>query len=118
MTIAFPVSGSFVNYAGRWVDPALAFGAGFAEWLVSIFLCICLVVFFLPNKFFAWLQSIGSLVKIILFVFVIFLSLALIAGAGPTGSVKDGSYWREGKAFQNGFMVMIRHSRLTMLIGD
>ncbi|KAI8274850.1 hypothetical protein K4K60_009200 [Colletotrichum sp. SAR11_57] len=33
MTIAFPVSGSFVNYAGRWVDPALAFGAGFAEWL-------------------------------------------------------------------------------------
>ncbi|KAF4827568.1 Amino-acid permease GAP3 [Colletotrichum tropicale] len=133
MTIAFPVSGSFVNYAGRWVDPALAFGAGFAEWLgwiavfaaeaeffvvlieywttavphaalISIFLCICLVVFFLPNKFFAWLQSIGSLVKIILFVFVIFLSLALIAGAGPTGSVKDGSYWREGKAFQNGFM--------------
>ncbi|KAI8234572.1 hypothetical protein K4K54_008111 [Colletotrichum sp. SAR 10_86] len=24
---------TFVNYAGRWVDPALAFGAGFAEWL-------------------------------------------------------------------------------------
>ncbi|KAI8293969.1 hypothetical protein K4K56_003403 [Colletotrichum sp. SAR 10_98] len=117
MTIAFPVSGSFVNYAGRWVDPALAFGAGFAEWLVSIFLCICLVVFFLPNKFFAWLQSIGSLVKIILFVFVIFLSLALIAGAGPTGSVKDGSYWREGKAFQNGFMVMIRHSPI-WAVGD
>jgi amino acid transporter len=33
MTIAFPVSGNFVDYADRFVDPALAFGAGFAEWL-------------------------------------------------------------------------------------
>jgi amino acid transporter len=33
MTIAFPVSGNFIDYADRWVDPALAFGAGFAEWL-------------------------------------------------------------------------------------
>ena len=33
MTIAFPTSGNYVDYAGRWVDPALAFGAGFAEWL-------------------------------------------------------------------------------------
>ena len=33
MTIMFPTSGSFVDYAARWVDPALAFGAGFAEWL-------------------------------------------------------------------------------------
>lgn len=33
MTIAFPVSGNYIDYADRWVDPALAFGAGFAEWL-------------------------------------------------------------------------------------
>jgi amino acid transporter len=33
MTIAFPVSGNFIDYADRFVDPALAFGAGFAEWL-------------------------------------------------------------------------------------
>lgn len=33
MTIAFPVSGNFINYADRWVDPALGFAAGFAEWL-------------------------------------------------------------------------------------
>lgn len=33
MTIAFPTSGNFVDYADRWVDPSLAFGAGFAEWL-------------------------------------------------------------------------------------
>jgi amino acid transporter len=33
MTIAFPVSGNYIDYADRWVDPALAFGAGFVEWL-------------------------------------------------------------------------------------
>lgn len=33
MTIIFPTSGNFIDYADRWVDPALAFGAGFAEWL-------------------------------------------------------------------------------------
>lgn len=33
MTIAFPTSGNYIDYAYRWVDPALAFGAGFAEWL-------------------------------------------------------------------------------------
>ncbi|KAH8666070.1 amino acid permease-domain-containing protein [Ilyonectria robusta] len=133
MTVAFPTSGNYIDYAGRWVDPSLAFGAGFAEWfgwiavfaaeaeffvvlvdywaegavpqaaLLSIFLVICLVVFVLPNKAFAWLQCIGSLVKIVLFIIIIGLSLALIGGAGPTGSVSDGSYWRNGLAFQNGF---------------
>jgi hypothetical protein len=33
MTIAFPTSGNYVDFADRWVDPALAFGAGLAEWL-------------------------------------------------------------------------------------
>ncbi|KAF5013786.1 hypothetical protein FDECE_204 [Fusarium decemcellulare] len=133
MTIAFPVSGNFIDFAGRWVDPALAFGAGFAEWLgwvsvfaaeaeffvvllgywgqdavphaalISIFLVGCLVVFLMPNRVFAWLQCFGSLVKIVLFIFVVFLSIALIAGAGPNGVYHDGAYWRDGKAFQNGF---------------
>lgn len=33
MTIAFPVSGNFIDYADRFVDPALSFAAGFAMWL-------------------------------------------------------------------------------------
>jgi amino acid permease len=37
MTILYPTSGNFVDYAGRWVDPAIAFGAGFAEWLGDTF---------------------------------------------------------------------------------
>ena len=33
MTIAFPTSENYIDYADGWVDPALAFGAGVAEWL-------------------------------------------------------------------------------------
>lgn len=36
MTIAFPTSGNFIDYADRWVDPSLAFGAGLAEWFGKI----------------------------------------------------------------------------------
>ncbi|KAL4775706.1 amino acid permease-domain-containing protein [Aspergillus nidulans var. acristatus] len=130
MTIAFPTSGSYIDYADRWVDPALAFGAGLAAmtavfaseatffvvlvdyWaegvipeaaVLSIFIVICLAVFFLPNTYFAWLQYFGSLVKVFLFVFFVIISLAIIGGAGPTDSVKDGSTWMELPAFKNGF---------------
>lgn len=33
MTIAFPVSANFIEYADRFVDPALAFAAGISMWL-------------------------------------------------------------------------------------
>ncbi|KAH6993089.1 amino acid permease-domain-containing protein [Fusarium venenatum] len=133
MTIAFPVSGNYIDYASRWVDPALAFGAGFAEWLgwtavfaaeaaffvvlvdywaqgrvpqgalISIFLVICLIVFLLPNNAFAWLQCFGSLVKFALFVFVVIFSIVLFAGAGPDRDHEWGASWHNGLAFQNGF---------------
>ena len=32
MTIAFPISGNIFDYADRFVDPSVAFAAGFAEW--------------------------------------------------------------------------------------
>lgn len=37
MTIAFPTSGNYIDYADRWVDPALGFGAGLAEWLGKLY---------------------------------------------------------------------------------
>lgn len=69
---------------------------------------ICLAVFFLPNTYFAWLQYFGSLVKVFLFVFFVIISLAIIGGAGPTGSVKDGSTWTDLPAFKNSFGVCTR----------
>jgi amino acid transporter len=37
MTIAFPTSGNFIDFAARFVDPAWAFSAGMAEWLGMVF---------------------------------------------------------------------------------
>ncbi|KAJ6022824.1 uncharacterized protein N7446_013176 [Penicillium canescens] len=133
MTIAFPVSGNYIDYADRWVDPALAFGAGFAEWLgwtaivaseagffnilvqywsegsmplaatISIFLFVCLVIFTLPNKVFAWFEYATSLIKIVIFLIIIVLSLALVLGAGPNGYLHHGDTWKTLPAFLNGF---------------
>lgn len=33
MTIAFPTPGNFIDYADRFVDPALSFAAGFSMWI-------------------------------------------------------------------------------------
>ena len=133
MTIAFPVSGNFIDYADRFVDPALAFGAGFAEWLgwvavigaeatffnvliqywaegsfpeaasISIFLFLCIVIFTLPNNVFAWFEYVTSLIKIFLFLLIIVVSLAITLGAGPKGYVHHGSTWTDLPVFKNGF---------------
>lgn len=133
MTIAFPTSGNYIDYAGRWVDPALAFGAGFAEWLgwasivaseaaffniliqfwadgdfpkaasLTIFLVTTCAIFVMPNTVFAWFEYFTSLIKITLFLLIILLSLAIVCGAGPKGYVHDGSTWRDFPAFKNGF---------------
>ncbi|KAM6527844.1 hypothetical protein FALCPG4_008882 [Fusarium falciforme] len=166
MTIAFPVSGNYIDYADRWVDPALAFGAGFAEWLgklsepltirnfsnkttgwtaivsaeagffnilvqywaegsfplaatITIFLVACLVIFLLPNKVFAWFEYVTSLIKIFLFLIIITLSLALVCGAGPNGTVHHGETWTELPAFLNGFSGFANCALLaTWAVGD
>ncbi|KAF7550722.1 hypothetical protein G7Z17_g5515 [Cylindrodendrum hubeiense] len=119
MTIAFPTSGNFIDYTDRWVDPALAFGAGFAEWLVTIFIVVTAAIFFLPNKAFAWFEYITSLIKVALFVLIIILGIALVAGAGPEGSVHDGSNWTELPAFKNGFFGFANCALLaTWAVGD
>ncbi|KAK7408937.1 hypothetical protein QQX98_008881 [Neonectria punicea] len=149
MTIGFPTSGNYIDYAGRWVDPALAFGAGFAEWLgwtavvgaeavffdilikywspdgiplaasLTIFTFATLAIFLLPNKAFAWFEYVTSIIKIFLFLMIILLSIALVAGAGPTGKVHDGAYWRGLPVFKNGFFGFANAALLAVwAVGD
>ena len=33
ITIGFPTTGNYIDYADRFVDPALAFAAGFSMWI-------------------------------------------------------------------------------------
>ncbi|OMP88776.1 putative amino-acid permease, partial [Diplodia seriata] len=124
MTVAFPVSGNFVNYAQRWLDPSLAFAAGFAEWLgwtavssaeatvftvivnywakesvheavwLTVFMVFVVGLFLLPNRYFAYYEYFAGLLKIIGLTIVIIVSIVIIAGGGPTGRVHNGEYWR------------------------
>ncbi|CBF77165.1 hypothetical protein AN4604.2 [Aspergillus nidulans FGSC A4] len=86
MTIVSPTSGSYIDYADRWVDPALAFGAGLAEWLGWT------AVFASEATFFAFLVDYWTKDVI--------PEAALLGGAGLTGSVKDGSTWTDLPAFK------------------
>ncbi|KAM0794852.1 amino acid permease/ SLC12A domain-containing protein [Usnea florida] len=149
MTIAFPTSGNYIDYADRWVDPALAFGAGFAEWLgwtsivaseaaffniliqfwangdfpkaasLTIFVVTTCVIFSMPNKIFAWFEYFTSLIKIVLFMLIILLSLAIVCGAGPKGYVHHGSTWTDYPPFKNGFSGFAHAALLaTWAVGD
>lgn len=74
---------------------------------MSIFCVLCLAIFALPNKVFAWFQYIGSMVKVILFLLLVPLCLALIGGAGPKGFVHHGETWTSLPAFKNGIKVRL-----------
>ncbi|KAJ5330169.1 hypothetical protein N7452_010559 [Penicillium brevicompactum] len=95
MTIAFPVSGNYIDYADRWVDPALAFGAGFAEWLGWTAIVAAEAGFFNVLVQY-WAEGSIPLPATM-------LSLALVLGAGPTGSIHHGDTWTSLPPFLNGF---------------
>lgn len=72
---------------------------------MTLFVVATAVIFALPNKVFAWFEYVTSIIKIFLFLIIILLGIALIAGAGPNGTVHNGSTWTELPAFKNGFFV-------------
>lgn len=71
---------------------------------VTIFVAATLLIFVMPNTVFAWFEYVSSIIKILLFLLIIFTSLAIIGGAGAQGPL-DGSYWRDLPVFKNGFSV-------------
>ncbi|KAL3474347.1 amino acid permease/ SLC12A domain-containing protein [Aspergillus californicus] len=133
MTIAFPTSGNFIDYADRFVDPALAFAAGFSMWIgwtaiiaseatffsvivnywardsvneavwLTIFLVLMFIIFSLPNAVFGWFEYFTAIMKILVLIIFIIVGVALVFGAGPNGTTHHGENWQDGKAFLNGF---------------
>ncbi|KAL4966281.1 amino acid permease/ SLC12A domain-containing protein [Aspergillus stella-maris] len=133
MTIAFPTSGNFIDYADRFVDPALAFAAGFSMWIgwtaiiaseatffsvivnywarervhegvwLTIFLVLMFIIFSLPNVVFGWFEYFTAILKILVLIIFIIVGVALVFGAGPEGTVHHGENWQDGQAFLHGF---------------
>ncbi|CAI7664434.1 unnamed protein product [Penicillium crustosum] len=148
MTISFPTSGNFIDYADRFVDPAVAFAAGFSMWIgwtaiiaseatffsvivnywakesvpevvwLTIFLIIMFIMFSLPNTVFGWFEYFTSILKIFALILFIVVGIALIFGAGPHGSLHHGQVWQD-EAFLNGFKGFGNSVLLAILaIGD
>lgn len=62
-----------------------------------------IAIFCVPVTIFAWFEYFTAILKVIaLFTFLV-TGLCLVLGAGPSGQVHDGSTWRHGLAFYNGF---------------
>ncbi|CAI7624658.1 unnamed protein product [Penicillium glandicola] len=133
MTISFPTSGNFIDYADRFVDPAMSFAAGFSMWIgwtaiiaseatffsviinywakesvheavwLTLFLVLMFVIFSLPNVVFGWFEYFTSILKIMVLLIFMIVGIALIFGAGPEGTMHHGETWQDGQAFLNGF---------------
>lgn len=61
-----------------------------------------------PNRVFAEVQYVVSVLKVFILLLFIATSCAMISGAGPTGKVHDGEYWRDLPAFLHGVKVRKR----------
>ena len=68
----------------------------------------------MPNTIFAWFEYFTSLIKIVLFMLIIILTLAIVCGAGPKGYMHNGATWTDFPAFKNGFSVRIACLNLTL----
>lgn len=62
---------------------------------MTIILIITFAVHACPNRVFAEVQYATALVKVAMMLIFIGTSCAMLAGAGPTGTVHNGQYWRE-----------------------
>ncbi|KAL2392071.1 Amino-acid permease GAP1 [Exophiala dermatitidis] len=132
LAVHYPVSGSFVSYASRFVDPALGFAVGWQYWgcwiavfaveatafaiiidywnhpmptaaAITIFLGITCFINFMPVRAFGEAEFYTSSIKVISVIMFIIVALVLIGGGGPTGQKYDGSYWLDPGAFAQGF---------------
>ncbi|RDW57794.1 AAT family amino acid transporter-3 [Coleophoma crateriformis] len=132
----FPTSGSFIDHAGRFVDPALGFAIGFTEWfgaitviaaeaavfpvvisywttsvssggMMTVYLVVVFAFHVMPNKWFAEFEFVTGAAKILLMVIVILVMIAICAGAG-NGDEYIGQNYNTLELFPYGFKGVAR----------
>ncbi len=77
---------------------------------VTIILIITFGIHACPNRVFAEVQYATSVLKVVVLLIFIFTSAAMIGGAGPTGKVHNGEYYRELPPFLHNVKVCKVHS--------
>lgn len=131
LAITFPVSGAFVTYNSRFVDPSWGFAMAWnyaMQWLVvfplelvaaaivvqywndeinsaafvAIFWVVIVAINFFGVKGYGEAEFAFSAVKVIAVIGFIFLGIILAAGGGPNKEYIGGRYWANPGAFSNG----------------
>lgn len=83
---------------------------------VTIILIITFGIHACPNRVFAEVQYATSVLKVVVLLIFIFTSAAMVGGAGPTGKVHDGEYWRDLPAFLHNVKVCLTIPHVQMRV--
>ncbi|GMG40126.1 unnamed protein product [Ambrosiozyma monospora] len=132
LAVAFPVSGSFVQYNTRFISSPWGFTMtwnyvmGWAvtlplelvaasmtikywddktnpcAWVTIFFVVISLINFF-GVRGYGEAEFFMSLIKVLAIIGFIILGIVLICGGGPQGGYLGGTYWQNPGAFSHGF---------------
>ncbi|EEQ36639.1 General amino-acid permease GAP2 [Clavispora lusitaniae] len=132
LAITFPVSGAFVTYSTRFIDPSWGFAMAWnyaLQWLVvfplelvaaaiavsywddktnpaaycAAFYVFIVVINFFGVKGYGEAEFVFSAIKVTAVVGFIILGIVLVCGGGPKGGYIGGKYWHHPGAFNNGF---------------
>ncbi|GMG39859.1 unnamed protein product [Ambrosiozyma monospora] len=132
LAVAFPVSGSFVQYNTRFISSPWGFCMAWnyaLQWLVvlplelvaasitikywnkdissaawvAIFYVLVAVINFFGVRGYGEAEFVFSMIKVIAVVGFIILGIILVCGGGPKGGYLGGLYWHKPGAFAHGF---------------
>ncbi|EGW31244.1 uncharacterized protein SPAPADRAFT_61817 [Spathaspora passalidarum NRRL Y-27907] len=133
LAVTFPVSGAFVTYNSRFIDPSWGFAMAWnyaMQWLivlplelvaasltvkywdsktnsavyVTAFYILIVSINFFGVRGYGEAEFVFSLIKVLAIIGFIILGIVLICGGGPVGGYLGAKYWYIEKApFPNGF---------------
>lgn len=132
LAITFPVSGAFVTYNTRFIDPSWGFAMAWnyaMQWLIilplelvaaaiavqywdsktnpaaycALFYTLIIIINFFGVKGYGEAEFVFSLIKVLAVIGFIILGIVLVCGGGPKGGYIGAKYWHDPGAFHNGF---------------
>lgn len=70
---------------------------------MTVYLVLVFGIHAMPNRWFAEFEFVTAAAKVTAMVIILFACIAMLAGAGPTGSTNHGANYNELTVFPNGF---------------
>ncbi|GJN92789.1 hypothetical protein Rhopal_005827-T1 [Rhodotorula paludigena] len=96
MTTLYPVSGAFVHYTARFLDPALGFALGSAAQGTTITAAALLINYWRDDINVAvWITSEFSILKILTIIGLILVGIIITAGGVPGQEAIGFRYWHD-----------------------